>query len=352
MSGDDPKDKDPLRPKTAEAIRDTLLNGVGYKHPPKHSQFQPGRSGNPKGPPRAAAPDLSLAEQPTLDAMLRAAQKLVRVREGERTLEVPLREALARSIVTSAINGNPRAQGLAVDLFRQAEQKHAQEIQEQNAFWLHYKEVMSARLADAAAKGEPAPLMLPHPDDIVIDPLNGPRFLGPLEEEGEAALNETLALCETLIMQDVLDERSTQRLNGEPVTEPGGALLMYYALQGSVPPRLRLSEIQATIRRMKYDAWPMRRLLKEVFQSWQRIGKPKPRGWVTPEQSIIAKKLLVSSDLITSMVSGHIDANALARGEPDDATLDILDKHGIRFVPDNPAERHSEPLARRTARGR
>jgi hypothetical protein len=339
MSGEDPKDKNYLRPETVETIRDTLLNGVGYKRPPKHSQFQPGRSGNPKGRPRAAAPDLSLAEQPSLEAVLKASRKPVKIREGDRVFEVPMRDAIIQSVFSAAAKGNARSQGIALDTIRQAEQKHALEVQEANAFWSHYKEVMSQRLAQAAARGEPPEHMLPHPDDIIIDRINGPRFLGPRDEEEEACMKETMAFCETLIMQDVLDERSVRRGPGTPVKQPGAALLAYHILERSIPSRLRLSEIQVTVRWMKYDAWPMRRLLKEVYQAWQKLGHPKPRGWVMPDQNTVAKNIAFSFELFTSMISGRIDASALARGEPDDATLDILDKHGIRFVPNVQAKK-------------
>ena len=30
-------------------VKDQNNGGVGYKHPPAHAQFQPGRSGNPHG---------------------------------------------------------------------------------------------------------------------------------------------------------------------------------------------------------------------------------------------------------------------------------------------------------------
>jgi hypothetical protein len=30
-------------------------NRVGYRRPPRHSRFQPGQSGNPRGPPRGSS---------------------------------------------------------------------------------------------------------------------------------------------------------------------------------------------------------------------------------------------------------------------------------------------------------
>ena len=101
----------------------------------------------------------------------------------------------------------------------------------------------------------PAPLSLdagavnmPYPDDIIIDHANGPRFVGPIDAYEQTKLNETIRLRDTLIMQDELDNRSTVRLNGEPLTEPGSAALLSFILDMGVPPRLQLSETQRVLK--------------------------------------------------------------------------------------------------------
>jgi hypothetical protein len=73
---------------------------VGYGRPPKHSQFKPGRSGNPKGrPPKSKNVDTLIKSE--LDAM-------VTIKEGGRELRITKREAIVKQFVNSALKGDPR----------------------------------------------------------------------------------------------------------------------------------------------------------------------------------------------------------------------------------------------------
>ena len=78
--------------------------GVGYKRPPPHMRFRPGRSGNPAGRPkrRPSFPSALLAELaapvPGRDSH-RAGSKL---------------QALVRTLVDAAIAGDARAQSVLV----------------------------------------------------------------------------------------------------------------------------------------------------------------------------------------------------------------------------------------------
>lgn len=74
---------------------------VGYKKPPKHTQFQPGQSGNPKGRPKGVknlATDLSEElEQPIV------------VTEGGKSIKTTKQRAMVKTLMAKALSGDVRA---------------------------------------------------------------------------------------------------------------------------------------------------------------------------------------------------------------------------------------------------
>ena len=74
---------------------------VGYKKPPKHGQFQPGKSGNPAGRP-ARSRNMKRLVQELLN-------EKVELTENGETLVVSKREALVRRMYADAVNGNAQA---------------------------------------------------------------------------------------------------------------------------------------------------------------------------------------------------------------------------------------------------
>jgi hypothetical protein len=74
---------------------------VGYKRPPKHSQFQPGRSGNPKGRPRKQKGPRQLLE----DALNEAAT----ITENGISKVLSKKQIVFKVLVASAIKGNSKA---------------------------------------------------------------------------------------------------------------------------------------------------------------------------------------------------------------------------------------------------
>lgn len=91
---------------------------VGYRNPPRHTQFQPGRSGNPKGRPKAAKGLQSIVRD-TLT------QK-VAVRTATGTRRISKIEAVLQKTVEQAMKGNPRALAELIKLYGNAvpEEKH------------------------------------------------------------------------------------------------------------------------------------------------------------------------------------------------------------------------------------
>jgi len=71
---------------------------VGYGRPPKHSQFQKGKSGNPRGRPKK---ERSLAAE--LEAEL---SRKITAMEGGRPVKLTKGELLVRTTVSKAIKGD------------------------------------------------------------------------------------------------------------------------------------------------------------------------------------------------------------------------------------------------------
>lgn len=74
---------------------------VGYKKPPRHTQFKKGQSGNPKGRPKGT-PNFRTA----LDQALK---EQVLVNEGGRRRSISKLEAMVKQHVNKAVSGDARA---------------------------------------------------------------------------------------------------------------------------------------------------------------------------------------------------------------------------------------------------
>jgi hypothetical protein len=86
---------------------------VGFGRPPIGTQFQKGRSGNPKGRPRGVS-NLKTDLGNELDAK-------VFVTEGGRRKSVSKRQALLKRVVNQALNGDNKATSLVLSLWAQLE---------------------------------------------------------------------------------------------------------------------------------------------------------------------------------------------------------------------------------------
>lgn len=82
-------------------------NEIGYKKPPKHTQFQPGKSGNPSGRPKKAnvASGADIFNMP------------VTVTQKGKSKTMPAIDAILTQTVGDALAGDPKARKLALDLY-------------------------------------------------------------------------------------------------------------------------------------------------------------------------------------------------------------------------------------------
>jgi hypothetical protein len=87
---------------------------VGYRKPPRHTQFQKGQSGNPGGRPRRPARRLD-------ELALYEAYRATIVMEDGRAVPMPAIQAVLRSQLQSAAGGNVRAQRDILAMIRDIE---------------------------------------------------------------------------------------------------------------------------------------------------------------------------------------------------------------------------------------
>ena len=76
-------------------------SGVGYKKPPKHTQFQPGKSGNPKGRPRRQKGPRHFLED--------ALKEVFKISENGSSKCMSAQRVVFKVLVKNAMKGNVRA---------------------------------------------------------------------------------------------------------------------------------------------------------------------------------------------------------------------------------------------------
>lgn len=81
---------------------------VGYGKPPKHTRFQPGRSGNPRGRPKST--------NNLKTDLIEELDERILVREGEKTRRVSKQRAVLKTIVTRSLKGDARAMNSLLSL--------------------------------------------------------------------------------------------------------------------------------------------------------------------------------------------------------------------------------------------
>lgn len=81
---------------------------VGYKRPPKSTQFKPGQRANPRGRPRGS-PNLKAIVERTLG-------KKISVRLGDKTSKKSVIEAMTETYALKAVQGDRLAAGVVINL--------------------------------------------------------------------------------------------------------------------------------------------------------------------------------------------------------------------------------------------
>jgi hypothetical protein len=81
---------------------------IGYRRPPKDTQFKPGKSGNPTGRPKGSRPVGAILKE--------ILGRKVSVTENGKTRRLGVMEVIFHRLINDAMRGNPKAVTLLLSL--------------------------------------------------------------------------------------------------------------------------------------------------------------------------------------------------------------------------------------------
>jgi hypothetical protein len=172
---------------------------VGYSKPPAATRFQPGQSGNPSGRRKG-----SIKKRPVLPALnderlktivLEEAYRSISINDPNGQIDIPMAQAVVRSLAVNAAKGNQRAQRLFTQLLTSVERDNKKLHDEWLQTAINYKVEWDEELARRKKLGIDAPQPIPHPDDIVINMSTGSVLVkGPMTKEDKVRWDQLRTL--------------------------------------------------------------------------------------------------------------------------------------------------------------
>lgn len=161
---------------------------VGYGHPPAEHRFKTGVSGNPKGrPKRKLAVQPRASDRPLSDLILQEAYRPIQIRENGKVEDVPMIQAVLRSLGVAAVKGSHRAQLAVTSLVQAIEERSLSEKQALFQTIVEYKRGWEEVFEICDSRGEPRPDPVPHPADIAINARTGEFVINGPFDDGEKA---------------------------------------------------------------------------------------------------------------------------------------------------------------------
>ncbi|MEQ8397583.1 DUF5681 domain-containing protein [Thalassobaculum sp.] len=253
---------------------------VGYGKPPKQTRFVKGRSGNPRGRPRKVKPQpIKLSDAPSDTFLEREAYRVVTLRENGQAIELPVMQAVLRSMAMDAIKGKRLSQKYLLEHVARAEELHLQEKLQTYLRLDTLKRDGERLLADRQRKGLPAPDLLPHPDDIVLNPRTGQAYInGPAMPEDVAFYDHSVRLRDYCLLRAAHARKGHGRRSTEGNDNDRCAyMILAHLLDHALPLRFRWGEHDALRLILEYQSLSRRELELRIAAEHRQLETTKPR---------------------------------------------------------------------------
>ncbi|MFD0916869.1 hypothetical protein ACFQ14_10665 [Pseudahrensia aquimaris] len=246
---------------------------------------------------------------------LKIAEELLAVTENGVHREASMMELIVKKLFKAGLGDSAHAKGQILKYLARAEQKRERDRERRVQNGLKWKAIQQERLVQAEAAGQSTRLILPHPDDMTIDPKQGVILIGPFDEHSLMKLERDIQERNVFMLQAVLEDRidwptpSGSDNHSDEVFQGGSARLICMLIDQTLPERHRVSDDDWIRHEWLHRQKTKRELLKEVRRAWRSIGKSVPRGALTPSVDKTVRAFKAGQPFLTDLIFARKNSN-------------------------------------------